>query len=93
MMLPAEIEFDPAKDEGNRRSHGVSLALGRTVLAGALGEVEDRRRDYGEVRIRAFGLVEGRLFACTYTPRGAVRRVLSVHRVREKEMRRWLAST
>lgn len=63
------------------------------MLRGAVGEVEDARRDYGEARFRVFGYVEGRLFACTYTPRGRVLRVISVHRVREKEMRRWLGST
>ncbi len=52
--------------------------------------MEDARRDYGETRIKAFGLVEGVLFACIYTMRGEVFRILSVHRVREKEARRWL---
>jgi hypothetical protein len=27
----------------------------------------DDRRDYGEIRINAFGSVETRLFVCTYT--------------------------
>jgi uncharacterized protein len=85
-----EIEFDPAKDADNLRRHGLSLAFGAVVLAHRIGEVEDERRDYGEVRAKAFGLVEGLLFACTYTVRGEVHRVLSVHRVREREAKRWL---
>ena len=93
MNPPVETEFDPVKDAENRRNHGVSLALGASVLAGAVGEVEDTRRNYGEARFRAYGYVEGRLFACVYTPRGRVRRIISVHPVRPKEMKKWLAST
>lgn len=88
-----ETEFDPVKDVENRKNHGVSLALGARVLAGAVVVTEDARRDYGEARFRAFGYVEDRLFACVFTPRGGVRRIISVHRVRRKEMRKWLAST
>jgi uncharacterized DUF497 family protein len=84
-----EIEFDPAKDA--RPSAAMApMAFGAVVLANRIGEVEDARRDYGETRIKAFGLVEGVLFACIYTMRGEVFRILSVHRVREKEARRWL---
>ena len=72
------------------RRHGVPLAFGAVVLANRIREMEDARRDYGEARIKAFGLVEGVLFACIYTMRGEVFRILSVHRVREKEARRWL---
>lgn len=85
-----EIEFDPEKDASNLRRHGFSLDFGAVVLAHRIGEVEDERRDYGETRFKAFGLVEGVLFACTYTMRGEVFRILPVHRVREREARRWL---
>jgi hypothetical protein len=85
-----EIEFDPEKDAGNLRRHGFPFAFGAVVLAHRIGEVEDERRDYGEVRFEAFGLVEGVLFVCTYTMRGEVFRILSVHRVRGREARRWL---
>jgi uncharacterized DUF497 family protein len=33
MILPVEIEFDPAKDAENTRRHGISLAFGAVVLA------------------------------------------------------------
>ena len=35
-------------------------------------EFDDRRRDYGERRIIAFGQVAGRVFVCVYTWRGTV---------------------
>jgi uncharacterized protein len=50
----------------------------------------DDRRDYGEARINAFGLVEGRLFVCTYTMRGKVNRLISVRKASRQEQRTWL---
>ena len=66
------------------------LDSGALVLAGRVGEVEDARADYGERRIKAFGVVDGLMYACPYTMQGAAFRVISVHRVRERETRRWL---
>jgi putative transcriptional regulator len=65
-----DFEFDPGKDEINRLKHGVSLVLGAEVLMNRFGQIGDERRDYGEDRFNAFGLVNGRLFVCTYTMRG-----------------------
>lgn len=90
MVAGVEIDFDPAKDAENIRRRGIPLLFAAEVFANAAGEVEDTRRDYGEVRVKAFGRVEGVLFSCTYTVRGPVRWVITVHRVREKEMLRWL---
>jgi uncharacterized DUF497 family protein len=47
--------FDPVKDATNRTKHGVSMA--------------DDRFHYGEVREVAFGVINGRLFACVYADR------------------------
>ena len=44
------IEYDLEKDLANLAKHGVSLALGATVLENSIGEVVDDRRDYGEIR-------------------------------------------
>jgi uncharacterized protein len=85
-----EIDFDPAKDADNVRLRGISLAFGANVLANAFGQIEDTRKDYGETRMKAFGQVAGRWFECVYTVRNAVAHVISVHRVREKEVMRWL---
>lgn len=87
-----EIEFDPAKDADNRRRRGIPLSFGALVLESRIGELEDTRRDYGEARHRAFGLVGGVWFVCVYTMRGRVTRIISVHRVREQEVRRWLGA-
>jgi uncharacterized DUF497 family protein len=84
-----DIEFDSAKDEINRLKHGVSLVLGAEVLMNQVGQIDDDRRDYGEARFNAFGLVNGRLFVCTYTMRGKTHRLISVRKASEQEQRRW----
>jgi uncharacterized protein len=85
-----EISFDPTKDAANIQERGIPLAFGAVILARAVGELEDTRRDYGEVRLRAFAEVEGKWFRCVYTLRGDVRHIITVHRIDEKRVKRWL---
>jgi uncharacterized DUF497 family protein len=85
-----DIEFDPAKDAANREKHGVSLVLGAVVLTNLMGEILDDRRSYGEERMNAFGLVQGRLYACTYTVRDGSIRLVSVRKANAREQKRWL---
>jgi len=86
-----EFEFDDAKDAANIAKHGVSLVLGAAVVSNRIGDAIDQRRPYGEIRTNAFGLVSGRLFACTYTMRGATCRIISVRKASRQEQRRWLS--
>ena len=85
-----ETEFDPEKDAANLAKHGVSLILGVVVLENCIGEIADDRRDYGEVRINAFGLAGERLFVCTYTMRNGTHRLISVRKASRQEQRTWL---
>jgi uncharacterized protein len=85
-----EISFDPAKNAANLQERGIPLAFGAIILARAVGELEDTRQDYGEVRRRAFAEVEGKWFQCVYTRRGDVRHIITVHRIDEKRVKRWL---
>ena len=80
------IVFDPAKDELNLLKHGVSLA--RAVDFEAVVFVPDRRRDYGEARLRAFGLLDGGPCCMVFTMRGGDFRVFSLRRAHWKEYRR-----
>jgi uncharacterized protein len=84
-----DIEFDSGKDEINRLKHGVPLALGAEVLRSRVGQIIDDRRGYGEARFNAFGLVNGRLFVCTYTMRDQTYRLISVRKTSKQEQRIW----
>ena len=57
-----------------------------------VGEFVDDRRDYGEERMVAFGLVAGRLLCVVYTQRGPGVRVISPRKAHAKEVTRWLGS-
>jgi uncharacterized DUF497 family protein len=84
------VEYDLEKDAANLAKHGIPLALGAIVLENRIGEIVDDRRDYGEVRINAFGLIKGRLFVCTYTMRRETHRLVSVRKTSRQEQRTWL---
>jgi uncharacterized DUF497 family protein len=84
-----DIEFDAAKDETNRAKHGVGPIVGRIVLESRVADLIDSRSATEERRI-AFGTIEGRLFACVYTMRGPVYRVISVRKANRREQRKWL---
>lgn len=84
------IEFDPAKDAANIAKHGVSLTLAEEFDFSSAPVVVDARRDYGEERRNAFGLIRGHIYCVTFTLRGSNMRIISVRRVRAKEVRRWL---
>ena len=49
----------------------------------------DRRFDYGEDRMIAYGRIEGRGYAIVYTRRADRVRIISLRPAHEKEMRRY----
>ena len=51
--------------------------------------VEDRRRDYGEPRKQAIGLIDGRPHFVAYTEGNGRRRILSFRKANDREVRRY----
>jgi uncharacterized DUF497 family protein len=89
-IKPAEITFDPAKNEANIRERGLPFSLVKDEFDWASAQViEDARRDYGERRYRALGLIGLRLHAAVYTPRGAGMHVISLRKANKREERRY----
>ncbi|WP_088311429.1 BrnT family toxin [Novosphingobium sp. B 225] len=84
-----EIIFDPAKDAVNRDKHGLSLAdSARLDLASAMVVVDDRK-DYGELRYRAYGRIEGLVYCLVFAVSDEAVRAISFRRAHDKEMRRY----
>jgi len=84
----ATIEYDPGKDAANRRKHGISLE--RAVdfdWSGARIE-PDARRDYGELRYVATGMLDGRLYAMVFARRGDTTRVIGLRKANRRETKR-----
>ena len=52
------LTFDPTKDRANIEKHGISLAKAEDLTDAVA--VEDNRKTYGELRIRAFGFIDGK---------------------------------
>jgi uncharacterized protein len=80
-------DFDPAKDGVNQQKHGVSLA--RWVDLDIITTYVDDRHDYGEVRYRAYGLIDGLSYCLTFTERDKRVRPISLRRAHAKEMKRY----
>ena len=80
-------EFDPAKEAINLAKHGISLA--RWVDLDIRTTYVDDRFDYGEIRYRAYGLINGLSYCLTFTERDKRVRPISLRRAHAKEMRRY----
>jgi uncharacterized DUF497 family protein len=85
------ISFDLAKSEKNVRVRGISFELAaRFEWVGAL-IVEDLRKDYGERRFQALGLIENRLHMMVFTPRANKVHVISLRKANIREVERYEA--
>jgi uncharacterized DUF497 family protein len=84
-----DISFDPAKDARNVARRGISFARAEDFdWAGAL-IVEDTRRDYGEPRFQALGVIEDRLHMLVFTPRADTVHIISLRKANDREIRRY----
>ncbi len=80
------IEFDPKKDALNVAKHSVSLA--RAVDFDPVLVKFDRRFDYGEQRVIAYGFIDGAAYCLCYVERSGTVRAISLRRARLKELSR-----
>jgi uncharacterized protein len=82
-------DFDPAKETINLSKHGISLA--RWVELDMKVTFVDDRYDYGEIRYRAYGYIDGAAYCLTFTSRNERVRPISLRRAHAKEMRRYVS--
>ena len=82
------ISYDPAKRDRTLVDRGLDFNDDAEVFEGLTAEVQDTRRDYGEPRIICFGLLRGRMVQIVYTPRGAVRHIISMRKANDREKAR-----
>lgn len=85
------IEFDPEKDAANIAKHGVSLS--RAADLEILSFIEDDRSEYGEIRFRAWGLIDGKAHCLAFTHRAGKVRAISLRRAHKKEMDRYVTQS
>ncbi len=82
-----EIEFDTNKNAANIRLRGLSFE--RVVDFDFENAVyrQDSRRDYGEIRIRTLGFLDGRLHALVFTETAKGVRVISFRKANKREVK------
>ena len=81
------ISFDPRKSERNIAERGLSFELVEEFEWDSALVVEDGRRDYGERRFQALGMITGRLHALVFTPRAGRVHVISLRKANRREIR------
>ena len=74
------FEWDEQKRLANLAKHGIDSEAARLIFDHPTVEFPDHRRDYGEVRIGAYGVASDVVLFVVYTRRGTVRRLISARK-------------
>lgn len=74
------ITFDRAKRELTLRERALDFRDALHVFAGNTLNVQDRRQDYGEIRMLTVGYLAERMVMVVWTPRGKARRIISMRK-------------
>ena len=82
------ITYDPDKRAKALAERGLDFEDVKYFFQGTTLEVEDLRRDYGEIRVICYGVLNNRMIVVGYTPRGADRHVFSMRKANEREQTR-----
>jgi uncharacterized DUF497 family protein len=80
-----KIIFDEAKDSASLSKHGLSLSEAKKLEWDDALIWQDVRRDYGEMRMIALGVIGERLYCVVYVDREEVRRIISLRKANNKE--------
>jgi len=86
-----DISFDSAKSEKNLLARGISFELAAGFEWNSALLVEDLRKDYGERRFQALGLIGNRLHVMVFTPRANKAHVISLRKANKREVKRYEA--
>lgn len=81
------VEFDSNKSGENQRLRGLSFELVTEFDFQNALVVQDQRKDYGEKRWQAIGMLNNRLHVVVFTLRGLAIRVISLRKANNREVR------
>jgi len=84
-----QFEFDPDKRDKTLTERGLDFARADEVFAGVNVTAEDARFDYGEPRFTTVGVLDGRMVVVVWTPRGEIRRIVSMRKANEREIEKF----
>jgi uncharacterized DUF497 family protein len=86
-----EFDWHDAKHEKNLQERGFGFDFAAQIFLGRVLTQVDDRDDYGELRIKAIGEVDGIVLVAIYTDRDDVRWIISARKANKKERALWLA--
>lgn len=86
------FEWDAAKSARNVRERHLPFDIAMALFDNPTLEIADRRRDYGEARVKAIGIVRETILTCIYTDRGEYRRIISLRVANGKERNAYRAA-
>jgi uncharacterized DUF497 family protein len=79
------LEFDEAKSARNLKERGIGFERFGDIDFDTALTIEDKRRNYGEQRLRVLAFIDDRLHTAVITPRGEWIRVISLRRANKRE--------
>ena len=82
-----KVEFDPAKSARNAQERGLPFEMAERFDFDTAVIRLDTRRDYGEPRYQAFGLIDDKLYFLAFSLRGDAIRVISLRKANAREVR------
>ena len=86
-----DISFDAAKNARNIATRGISFEQAADFEWDTALIVADTRKDYGESRFQALGLIAERLHVLVFTPRWGKTHVISLRKANKREVKRYEA--
>lgn len=90
-MPQMEFDWHDAKSDRNYEARGFGFDFAAQIFLGRVLTSVDDREDYGEVRVKAIGEVEGLVLVVIYTDRDDVRWIISARLANKKERALWHA--
>ena len=78
-------DWDDEKNKANIAKHGIDFNLAEKFDWLSAIEIQDNRKDYGEERWIALGLIENRLYVLIYVHRQSCIRIISLRKANKRE--------
>jgi uncharacterized protein len=89
--ISVEFTFDATKNARNVATRGISFNQVAGFEWDSALIVEDTRKDYGERRFQALGLIAARLHVLVFTRREAKVHVISLRKANKREVKQYEA--
>lgn len=83
------FDWHDAKSDWTLAERGFDFAFASRIWQEAVAEFVDNRKNYGEIRIKAIGRIDGRCYAVVYTMRDEVHWIISARVADRNERRIW----